>query len=206
MSNARQSVVSTSGWCSPATLAPQDVRDGLKHLPNTPVFQWFIEQARQRCNLVLLVRWHTLPSGASCLLANDLRSGRYWVPLDPSDSSTRSVRSAHQPVTPKWLTVVASALRQLQQHIGKPVLILPHGKLGFSSITSMPLSALRGDNITTRPAHTPWYKGRTLMGHLDTVQPTRTTRNLPRMLLLRDISCHARLYSGFPMAPILLDY
>ena len=42
--------------------------------------------------------------------------------------------------------------------------------LGLSDVTAIPLSALLGDNITTRSAHTPWYKGPTLMGYLDTVR------------------------------------
>ncbi|WP_324732131.1 sulfate adenylyltransferase subunit CysN [Pseudomonas paeninsulae] len=44
--------------------------------------------------------------------------------------------------------------------------------LGFASITPMPLSALKGDNITERSANTPWYKGPTLMGYLQTVEVT----------------------------------
>lgn len=43
--------------------------------------------------------------------------------------------------------------------------------LGFATVTALPLSALRGDNITTRSPHTPWYNGPTLMGYLETVQP-----------------------------------
>lgn len=42
--------------------------------------------------------------------------------------------------------------------------------LGFESITAIPLSALKGDNITERSAQTPWYSGPTLMGYLETVQ------------------------------------
>ena len=42
--------------------------------------------------------------------------------------------------------------------------------LGFTSITAMPLSALKGDNITERSANTPWYQGPTLMGYLQTVE------------------------------------
>lgn len=41
--------------------------------------------------------------------------------------------------------------------------------LGFESITAIPISALRGDNITDRSANTTWYQGPTLMGYLDTV-------------------------------------
>ncbi len=50
--------------------------------------------------------------------------------------------------------------------------------LGFESITPIPLSALKGDNITSRSAHTPWYSGPTLMGYLESVriEPPRSDR------------------------------
>jgi len=40
--------------------------------------------------------------------------------------------------------------------------------LGFGSITAIPLSARHGDNVTTKSANTPWYKGPTLLEHLET--------------------------------------
>ena len=49
--------------------------------------------------------------------------------------------------------------------------------LGFQSITPIPLSALRGDNITTRAAHTPWYQGPTLMGCLETIEIQQPTQH-----------------------------
>ena len=42
--------------------------------------------------------------------------------------------------------------------------------LGFESITAIPLSALKGMNITERSAATPWYAGPTLIGYLETVK------------------------------------
>lgn len=50
--------------------------------------------------------------------------------------------------------------------------------LGFEDVTAIPLSALRGDNITQRSANTPWYAGPTLMGYLETVNvvPARSDR------------------------------
>ena len=42
--------------------------------------------------------------------------------------------------------------------------------LGFSSVSAIPLSALKGDNITQRSGRTPWYSGPTLMAFLETVQ------------------------------------
>jgi len=41
--------------------------------------------------------------------------------------------------------------------------------LGFEGITAIPVSALRGDNITARSSSTPWYDGPSLLAHLDTV-------------------------------------
>jgi bifunctional enzyme CysN/CysC len=42
--------------------------------------------------------------------------------------------------------------------------------LQFDTVTAIPISALQGDNITTRSARAPWYSGPTLLGYLETVQ------------------------------------
>ncbi|WP_283183774.1 sulfate adenylyltransferase subunit CysN [Pseudomonas svalbardensis] len=42
--------------------------------------------------------------------------------------------------------------------------------LGFERVTPIPVSALKGDNITQRSANTPWYSGPTLMGCLETIE------------------------------------
>jgi len=49
--------------------------------------------------------------------------------------------------------------------------------LGFESITAIPLSALKGDNITERSPSTLWYRGPTLMGYLETVKFDRPDSN-----------------------------
>ena len=41
-------------------------------------------------------------------------------------------------------------------------------QLGLTDITSIPLSALQGQNMTERSARTPWYAGPTLMAFLET--------------------------------------
>ena len=41
--------------------------------------------------------------------------------------------------------------------------------MGFESCISIPLSALKGDNITQRSTHTHWYSGPTLLGCLQTL-------------------------------------
>jgi len=42
-------------------------------------------------------------------------------------------------------------------------------QLGIAKFTAIPMSALEGDNITSRSIHTGWYTGPTLMGYLETV-------------------------------------
>jgi bifunctional enzyme CysN/CysC len=41
--------------------------------------------------------------------------------------------------------------------------------IGIDDVVAIPISALRGDNITEPSAHMPWYEGPTLVDHLETV-------------------------------------
>jgi bifunctional enzyme CysN/CysC len=43
-------------------------------------------------------------------------------------------------------------------------------QIGLGSVSAIPMSALRGDNITSRSANTPWYEGPVLMEFLETVE------------------------------------
>ncbi|MHB1373780.1 MAG: sulfate adenylyltransferase subunit CysN [Thauera sp.] len=43
-------------------------------------------------------------------------------------------------------------------------------QLGLEDVTFIPMSAFRGDNITSPSAEMPWYHGTTLMGYLETVE------------------------------------
>ncbi|MDW9228394.1 adenylylsulfate kinase [Burkholderia cepacia] len=53
-------------------------------------------------------------------------------------------------------------------------------ELGLAEIVSIPLSALRGDNVIAPGARMPWYAGPTLMQHLDTLPlAARVTRDEP---------------------------
>lgn len=49
--------------------------------------------------------------------------------------------------------------------------------LNFTGITPIPLSALKGDNITERSSLTPWYQGPTLMGCLETLHIDKPIQN-----------------------------
>ena len=42
--------------------------------------------------------------------------------------------------------------------------------IGITDFLAMPISALAGDNISTRSTHTPWYRGPSLLEHLETVE------------------------------------
>ncbi len=43
-------------------------------------------------------------------------------------------------------------------------------QIGLADVTCIPLSALKGDNILAPSANTPWHRGATLMGWLETVE------------------------------------
>ncbi|UVE17440.1 sulfate adenylyltransferase subunit CysN [Pseudomonas sp. LS44] len=43
-------------------------------------------------------------------------------------------------------------------------------QINLQDVTAIPMSALRGENITEQSAHMPWYRGTTLMGYLETVE------------------------------------
>ena len=43
-------------------------------------------------------------------------------------------------------------------------------KIGIEHVTFIPMSAFKGDNITSQSAHMPWYHGTTLMGYLESVE------------------------------------
>ena len=43
-------------------------------------------------------------------------------------------------------------------------------QIDLHEIVAIPMSALKGDNITDPSSHTPWYHGPTLMGYLETVE------------------------------------
>jgi len=51
--------------------------------------------------------------------------------------------------------------------------------LGFEEICCIPISALKGDNIVAASELTPWYKGPTLMHHLEHVEITDNALNKP---------------------------
>lgn len=96
----------------PAELTEEALQDEHGRAPNRLVLAWAMEQARKRRDRVLFVQLSPLPSGKPCLHANDARGARFWVPLKNVESEA-----------------IRTALTLLQQHIGKPVAVFPHGAL-----------------------------------------------------------------------------
>src|SRR3954453_18104890 len=54
------------------------------------------------------------------------------------------------------------------------------GKLGITDVQYFPISALKGDNVVEKSADMPWYEGRPLLSHLETVS-IASDRNLADM-------------------------
>ncbi len=51
--------------------------------------------------------------------------------------------------------------------------------LGFAEIAAIPVSGLRGDNVTTPSVNTAWYAGPTLLEHLEAVEVDKTVSGAP---------------------------
>ena len=47
--------------------------------------------------------------------------------------------------------------------------------IGVEEIVCIPLAAKSGDNVVSRSQHMPWYRGPTLLEHLEQAEPARTT-------------------------------
>ncbi len=67
-------------------------------------------------------------------------------------------------------------------------------RLGFRSVTPIPLSALHGDNVATPSARMPWFSGPTLMRWLETVAIEDERLSRPFRLPVQLVS---RPHSGF---------
>jgi len=70
-------------------------------------------------------------------------------------------------------------------------------ELGFEDITSIPLSALKGDNIIEHSANTPWYSGPTLMSHLETVEVFKSEIEKPFRLPVQWVNRPNLDFRGF---------
>ena len=150
----------------PPELAPSDLLDELGRPCHALVLRAALELARRQRCLVLFVRLWPLATGEICLHAQDARGGRYWLPLTVSDSQEVNTQDA------------LAALKQVQQHVGKRIVVFPHGPLVG------PLRPARSvDGITLNP-----------LAYLPTLalssQAERRRDNLPHLRRLEAESIH----------------
>ncbi len=101
----------------PAELKLDTLHDELERAPRTLVLLDTIARARAKRKLVLFAQLHTDASGQTWLHANDARGGRHWVAWPAGADPARAAEDA---------------LQRLQQALGKPIALFPHGALvGF---------------------------------------------------------------------------
>ncbi|HET7203918.1 MAG TPA: sulfate adenylyltransferase subunit CysN, partial [Steroidobacteraceae bacterium] len=70
-------------------------------------------------------------------------------------------------------------------------------QVGLEDFVAIPVSGLRGDNITAPSEHTPWYHGPTLMGYLETVEIEEQARERPLRLPVQWVNRPNLDFRGF---------
>jgi bifunctional enzyme CysN/CysC len=70
-------------------------------------------------------------------------------------------------------------------------------RIGIEDFVAIPLSGLRGDNITAPSENTPWYQGPTLMGYLETVDVENDARRRPLRLPVQWVNRPNLDFRGF---------
>ena len=72
-------------------------------------------------------------------------------------------------------------------------------ELGLRDVVSIPISALRGDNVTELSPHTHWYSGPTLLDHLENVEVDDDVAAKPFRMIVQWVNrpdSHFRGFSG----------
>jgi bifunctional enzyme CysN/CysC len=80
---------------------------------------------------------------------------------------------------------IAGAYRKLAAQIGIP------------DVTCIPISALRGDNVTAGSRSMPWYPGQTLLGHLETVEISTDRTDKPFRMLVQWVNRPNQDFRGY---------
>jgi bifunctional enzyme CysN/CysC len=70
-------------------------------------------------------------------------------------------------------------------------------QLGIAHVTEIPLSALKGDNMLAPSANMPWYRGETLLQHLETVKVDREMRDIGLRLPVQWVCRPNQNFRGF---------
>jgi sulfate adenylyltransferase subunit 2 len=98
----------------PAKLSESSLTDENGEPLNKLILDGVLSAARAKRKLALFAQMAALPDGRLCLHANDARGGRYWAPLIGDTTSEEEV---------------AKAFADIKDHIGKPVVFFPSGRL-----------------------------------------------------------------------------
>ena len=70
-------------------------------------------------------------------------------------------------------------------------------QIGFENVLAIPISGLKGDNITNPSTNMPWYDGPTLMTHLETVEIADRWRNAPFRMWVQWVNRPDLYFRGF---------
>lgn len=70
-------------------------------------------------------------------------------------------------------------------------------QIGLEEFVAIPVSGLKGDNITSPSSHTPWYHGPTLMGYLETVEIEDHSKQRPLRLPVQWVNRPNLDFRGF---------
>ena len=126
--------------------------------PTRILLDWELEASRSRRRLTLFAQLHRMPTGRTCLQANDARGAHLWVPLERVDPAR-----------------VLAAIGQLHAHAGKPIAILPHGELtaivrGLRPPEGVTLHLMFHHPVPEMPSPAPMQRNLSSRSHLDRLE------------------------------------
>ncbi|MCA0201906.1 MAG: sulfate adenylyltransferase subunit CysN [Proteobacteria bacterium] len=70
-------------------------------------------------------------------------------------------------------------------------------QINLDAVTAIPLSALKGDNVTARTSTMDWYEGQTLIEHLENVETIDQSRSAPFRLCVQWVNRPDLNFRGF---------
>jgi bifunctional enzyme CysN/CysC len=70
-------------------------------------------------------------------------------------------------------------------------------QIGLADIVAIPISALKGDNVTQTSSHTPWYQGPALMEQLESVEIEEQPRSRPFRMPVQWVNRPDDSFRGF---------
>ena len=70
-------------------------------------------------------------------------------------------------------------------------------QIGLTDIVAIPISALRGDNVTETSSQTPWYSGPALMEHLESVEVEQALQSRPFRMPVQWVNRPNQDFRGF---------